>query len=1035
MSETFLSRIKIDNFRTFGAFDICIPPAPGLTLLTGTNGLGKSSFFDAIEWGLTGKVRRFERYLTKELRESKYLTRRNAPPDSHKVSLCFTGGHGVERSTLLHPSMVDVANMLKTDSWAPIRDIGTYLAFTHFLGQAAQQRFTSRESPEQWEALKGPTGIERLEEIRKGLRGRATQLAFTRRIEQEKGTVDNVERQLADWQGWRNRLKRLQQAISATGTLSPGELAEKIASVERELTTIANDRHLVPERVNLSERLIILDDVIFRTRQKLADGLTLLDSRSAIPERYVSLVADARMDGPAVVHARETVDAARRALATAETQSKIAAGAANAEGEIVVNLQTEIELLEAARIDLERRTQLVPAIISARKEETELRDRFAAQQAKLTLAENAIAGERDARSSTVEQRTAAAAARRILEDCQALDGLERTSVATASASTGAVERASEAQPQLLSLTQAQTEIHEQLERAELALELARSRAGEIAAAVARISTHLNDGDTQCPLCNTAFEPGQLRIVVESAATWMDSQLAARDAEVARLRSETVSVDAQITALQDVVRSAGDAQRAADRDQQAVAEARFAVANLLQVVANQDIQGIAVDRDRRTRAQLADAEAALQKAVVLAAGASTQYSTLLIEIEDLRQRLAEAAGRTTAFETEQRSCSERLAARNQAGVHLAGIAAQLGTCQANLENARGRYGALSAAVEQANVSLAAIRAEVVVAERSLIRAEEARRAAQASAEALTVQWSAAGLDLPPSQGSIEAARSAAISKLGRIDDLALRQKQIGRDNEASLLQQEINEIRTSMSEAGGETALVDAAAYESILKTALKAAREAHGTSTSARSAVNNFTDTLKKEAADFSTQFLVPLNRVIDDFNEAMLSTPSETIRFNAEHRVDATRFEMMLHYRDRIENATFETDLPPQLVLSEGQLAANGFSILCAASTAYPWSRWRALLLDDPLQHNDIIHTAAFVDVMRNLVDQKRYQLIMSSHDRAETDFITRKFEAAGLPCSVVTLTAPSAQGVQFEDPVENRAATSARRNEMNKE
>ena len=51
--------------------------------------------------------------------------------------------------------------------------IGTYLALAQFLGQASQQRFTSRKSPEQWDALKGPSGIERLEQVRRGLRGRA----------------------------------------------------------------------------------------------------------------------------------------------------------------------------------------------------------------------------------------------------------------------------------------------------------------------------------------------------------------------------------------------------------------------------------------------------------------------------------------------------------------------------------------------------------------------------------------------------------------------------------------------------------------------------------------------------------------------------------------------------------------------------------------------------------------------------------------------------------------------------------------------
>lgn len=95
MSEIFLSRIAIRDFRTFGDFAIDIPAAPGLVLLTGTNGLGKSSFFDAIEWGLTNKIRRFEPYINKgrkKLLEKDYLTRRGAEPGSHSVALNFSDG-------------------------------------------------------------------------------------------------------------------------------------------------------------------------------------------------------------------------------------------------------------------------------------------------------------------------------------------------------------------------------------------------------------------------------------------------------------------------------------------------------------------------------------------------------------------------------------------------------------------------------------------------------------------------------------------------------------------------------------------------------------------------------------------------------------------------------------------------------------------------------------------------------------------------------------------------------------------------------
>jgi hypothetical protein len=61
---------------------------------------------------------------------------------------------------------------------------------------------------------------------------------------------------------------------------------------------------------------------------------------------------------------------------------------------------------------------------------------------------------------------------------------------------------------------------------------------------------------------------------------------------------------------------------------------------------------------------------------------------------------------------------------------------------------------------------------------------------------------------------------------------------------------------------------------------------------------------------------------------------------------------------------------------------------------------------------------------MMRNLVELKDYQLIMSSHDRAESEFLARKFDAAGLPCTVLGLTALSKDGVRFDPPYYNSAA-----------
>ena len=58
-SGVFLSSITVEGFRGIGpASTLAFPPGPGLTIITGRNGSGKSSFAEALEVVLTGTAHR-----------------------------------------------------------------------------------------------------------------------------------------------------------------------------------------------------------------------------------------------------------------------------------------------------------------------------------------------------------------------------------------------------------------------------------------------------------------------------------------------------------------------------------------------------------------------------------------------------------------------------------------------------------------------------------------------------------------------------------------------------------------------------------------------------------------------------------------------------------------------------------------------------------------------------------------------------------------------------------------------------------------
>lgn len=1028
MSEIFLSRIAIRDFRTFGDFAIDIPAAPGLVLLTGTNGLGKSSFFDAIEWGLTNKIRRFEPYINKgrkKLVEKDYLTRRGAEPGSHSVALTFSDGDAVERSATRGTIMADIVAQLARPDRRTINDLGTYLALTHFLGQAAQQRFTSRDPQDQWQALKGPSGIDRLERIRAGLRGRPTIAAFTRRHDAEQAVVATLDREIADWQGWMTRRDRLRAAARATGVLTADEVAARIDQLERDLQQLAAGQPLAVTGEGVAARLAALGERIGDALRTAGERKTALEALSDMPAQFAVSQAEGRLDHPTLVRLRSVVSDAQARLDRASPLVGSASEAVNAQNAAIATIDQNIAVLDAARTDLARRAQLAALVSTEQEDRTALANAIAAHRTVIAEADATISQHSEASAEVARLRSLAASARALNEamaDCLDLEG--QSGAAEAALAQGR-EAAARASAELTPLDTQLAELDDKIADAQRERAEADRHASAISAALSQLASHIHEDDTDCPVCRTQFEPGALKALADAAASGSDRRLAHADDALEALRSTRPALSDEIRRLRGIVAAVDGLERSARAAADAVTNARVSIAQTLATTPESNLAALAAARSRDADTALAAAEVALEPLSASAAAATEQRSSVAADLEDLIARDSQSGTRLAQYQAEDKACADRIAARNLSNATIGEIEARLTAERERGEDARSRLAQLTEAASTATADVHREQAALDLARRELAAAEVTRETSEQAARQMQQRWTRAGLNDIPSQAEHDRGLSAIDAVLTGLRSLAERQLVLARDNEDALLQGEIDEILASMRATGGDDGVKDPTAYLAALKTKAEAARAAVKLTTAARNAVKRYSEDLQKQADDFSARVLDPLNTVIDDFNEAMLSTPGESIQFKADTRVDATSFGMALRYREKVDNA-IETkkDLPPQVVLSEGQLAANGFSILCAASTAYQWSRWRALLLDDPLQHNDIIHTAAFVDVMRNMVELNGYQLIMSSHDRGESEFITRKFDAAGLPCATVLLTAPSDKGVVWNAPEYNQAA-----------
>lgn len=1021
MSDLFLRSVRFNDFRTFGKFEAELAPAPGLTLLVGTNGLGKSSFFDALEWGLTGEVRRFKSYMG-AADQGKYLTRRGATAGSHEVHLGFSDDAAVSRAPGAEPTSAAVIELLKGDMWtAQVQDIGTYLAFTHFLGQAAQQRFTSRESTEQWESLKGPSGIERLDEVRHGLRGRATELAFNRRVRRENEAIAEINRQLTEWRGWRERLDRLKEAADASGALPAPEFDKRLDAVTTAVTKLDPTLAVRPDATQ-SDRLASLKAALDALRQDTMPRRAVLDALVDVPERYAAQVAAANPYAEHLVSAAQALAQAEDALTAAEA----AASAARELGLTAVAKVTErdadLRALETARADMELAARAEDDVVRLGAERQSLDTDLTRLQAELQALDVELAAIQKRVAALAGLEAAAKAAADIATLARQLPNLRDQAMASAIARAEADRNADRARANLTTLTADRDRLTPELENTRAALTAARERASAVAAAVAEIASHLHDDDVECPVCHSPFEPGGLRLVAQEASRAQDAALAAAESRHATLTHQLEVASQGIVSAEAVIRVAEEARTRAETEASAVTalEARIRAA----LPESEDLIAAAADAEQRSTASLAGGRSVAAADAARQAAATARRNDLRRDIPSLSQQVAAHRDQIAARYAAARSAGERLNAAGYSGVGVEEIDRRLVAARAAQATEQTARLEAEAKAREATEGEALARTRLDAAQDALRRLVAARDAAAQTLSALAVRWQRAGLPDAPSATTLGAALSALAETVRDIERLEDERAVLVAAYGVTVRDREIGTLVADMEKLGGTGAADAPEGHETSLASQLEAAQNALKLTQSTHTAVTAFADKLRDEATSFSTKFLTPLNGLIDDFNEALLSTPGESVRLNAAYHKDRTQFDMGLHYRDPLDDAIYDTGLPPQVVLSEGQLAANGFSILCAASTAYPWSRWRALLLDDPLQHNDIIHAAAFVDLMRNLVELQNYQLIMSSHDRGEAEFIRRKFDAAGLPCSVIALTAPSKSGVRYLPPDHNSAA-----------
>ncbi|MFK3889532.1 AAA family ATPase [Sphingomonas sp. NPDC079357] len=1024
----FLNRIRLHDFRGFAELEVELPEGPGVFIVHGTNGLGKSSLFDALEWALTDRIDHFSKIAKKKL-PGTYLTRWGKPrePRSTSVALTFSDNSLIERSlpskrarkSVLGGTIEHIADHLRDPNWKrAISSLDHHLLLTHFLGQSTISRLTHREPRDRFDILREAAQSNEIQTISDTLHGTGVSVmgnAFNRQANFVRKDVTILTDLLAQEIILFNESQKM-------GALTPDDVATErraIAGLLIDIAPSAIGRQIGSPAMAFEQP----DQLIARIGEagreiarRAVRARQLLTERGRIETESIANAAGVR-------EAQAQRDQLNLARSEAETE-RAARAAAVAQQRLIVDDKTRRSMrlfaLQASRAAL---TKTETALNEADQKLNQLN----AERAKLDHGDR-----RDRRAMDIVSRLtdeADALDSELAAICDALPALDELAANAA--------RLTELREAIAAIAQGHPNLADALPRARAealaAEETARNQAAALSAltastdalstALAAVIAHVNPASCACPLCATTFPSADaLRAQIDAAADRLSPALLAQERTAQTSAEHSREAKAHLDGLVAHERQRTElmVQEGAARDHQAALIKRLSGLALDQALSIDDRKQQVVARANRLASRIKRRRNWARHRWLGGGQLRRQADTRRRE-RDRVQRALDAA-RTTLIDLQAQLERRNADVENALGQVVAGgdpttadMATLLEAAMAETNAATTSFRQLETDLTAFETRLAQLDTDIAVRTARVTELAERETVLGQQLEANLTDWAELQIFGPlpdlnqirmaeektASDGKQLAEAEARLSRLRMAEmgwDRRQQHRQLLEDLRA-LLDMAPNSSRDKLRQ-GGETRSRELT--ERLER--IERARQIAWASSRA----------IEVKLSQFDTDYIRPLGELMDRINAAILCDPRIGIALEVKAR------RVIQSARKTGEMPTDLHKVDPSLVHSEGQMAALAVSLLCAASLTFPWSRWRALILDDPLQHNDAIHAAAFADLMSNLVRDRDYQILMSSHDLAQVEFLQRKFRANQVACTTLRLEGQGRGGVTWsQSPV----------------
>lgn len=961
-----LDRILISNVRRFKE-NVEISLGRGATVFLAPNGTGKTAIFEAIELALTGSVRRLPSPPTALIRDTK---------EKSFIRLDFDSGKFCEADFEKGKIPILAGHHSELFGGIPMSDVPYLLRLTHLLNQRNQEWLVQNNSDEAGDQL-NHLSIGREASHANNLMASAKRSS--------KAIVEQQERKLADLQ---ELLKKWTQLIqnrktnqaNFQNTLTPlASIYQRIIALCKPLnivTPTSQDVTILVETLNIAKDIV--DRSIERTRKRL---LTV--------DTFETLVKDFVNTSKALQGATQSVDKNKEAkvkLATqiAELQSRFLSSSAQ-----IHTLENELQRLRGLEATKSQRNEVALQIQRAQvliesklSERDKTLSEIKANEKRITDAEgieklhsmvSALEAELLRIDSVVKQKNR-------------LISLWEEKQLTLDKSKQELELITSNYNQLNSEVEAaRTTLSNQaieLEKAQKAFDAVNATTDSIKGAIGIIANSISTESKECPVCLHHYEDGELQKKVAQALNSINPLLneTRKALEIERTKHTELSeyfskstnnlktVDANRVRLESTIKALED----------------DITNNISSVLGTFSVGEAKIKLDQDTiklneiSKQLEDRIAeAKTKPLVLVKPLRDALENLRSSLVELEDGISKSQNEVTTKRQELASFEETLKLSAEAASDIIPLILSQ-----------------EVSITKAKDEIELIRKEQENHQRILNQTNDILQSEEQNFNRLTSRlaeirsrWRGEQFDGDPNLETLKIANQKELDdqKGGQTSalEIAALDEELQRWKATEVLRvidKEIIDLIGNMSESEYETNLTTNISVQQKRVEELK----------EKNSILNYLSSNLTDQLAN--------VNKQIDSINPFWNKLLKRIV---LEPRFAGTTLNSYTHYKKQkadVNVPLHNEQFTASQIASEAQITDLQFTFLLSMARQYSWSPWKALLLDDPTQHHDLVHASAVFDLLRDYIAELDFQVLLATHDSVQANFLVRKLENDGI-------------------------------------